>query len=105
MNWTHGSRWCIALLAGVCMVGLLLAGCEDESARQTTPPGPTAVTDFAKDATCPVCKETLGTKGDPLVFQTAAGPPAMVCSKACVTTYKQDPSKYEVKPPAPPAAE
>ena len=104
MNWTQDHRRCFALLAGLCIVGVLLAGCEDKPAGPASGTGSSAegmpVKDYPKDTPCVVCKDKLGAKGDALVF-THEGIPAMVCSKACVTAYKKDPAKYQSKPPAP----
>ena len=105
MNWTQEHRLCFVLVAGLCVVGLALAGCEESRA----PTGPSTssadgspVTDYPKDMPCPVCSETLGSKGDPLVF-SLGGPPTMVCSKECVAEFKKDPAKYGPAVPAPPA--
>jgi len=104
MNWTQDRRRCFALLACLCIVSLLLAGCEDKPARPASGAGSsvegTPVKDYPKDTPCIVCNETLGTKGDPLVF-SHDGPPVMVCSKACVAEFKKDPAKYAPKPPPP----
>ena len=103
MNWTQDHRRCFALLAGVCIVGLLLAGCEDKPAP---PASPTAalpvdegmpVKDYPKDTPCVVCKETLGAKGDPIMFRQGAVP-VIVCSKECVAAFQKDPAKYRSKP-------
>ena len=106
MNWTQEHRLRFVLLAGLCIVGLAVAGCEQESGR--APTGPTTssgegspVKDYPKDTPCPVCSGTLGEKGDPLVF-SLGGPPIMVCSKDCVAAAKKDPSKYAPTPPAAP---
>jgi len=105
MNWTQKHRLFFALLAGVCIVGLALAGCEEERAAPSGPSVSSAdgvpVAEYPKDTPCPVCGETLGAEGDPIVFQQD-GPPVMVCSKECMVTFKKDPAKYAPKPPAPP---
>ena len=103
MNWRQKHRLCFVLAAGLCFVGLLVAGCEQEGPTGTrTAAEGTTVSDYPKDTPCPVCSETLGSKGDPVVF-SLDGPPAMVCSKECMAAFKKDPAKYAPKPPVPPA--
>ncbi len=105
MNRTQNHRRCFVLLVGFCMAGLLLAGCDDGAAPPSgivTPGQGQTVTEYDKDASCVVCSEKLGSKGDPLLFMhDAIG--SMVCSQACGTEFKKDPAKYvTAKVPATP---
>ena len=105
MKRTQNRRRCFVLLAGFCIAGLLLAGCDEGTGMPTpgseSPGAGASVKEYAKDATCVVCSDKLGSKGDPLVFMNEALP-FMVCSEACGADFKKDPAKYAA--PKPPAA-
>jgi len=81
------------------MVTALKTGSSPESVGsfQCVAMGGETIFGYPKDTPCVVCKETLGSKGDPIMFRQGAVP-VIVCSKECVTAFQKDPTKYRFKP-------